>query len=399
MWSTKNGKVVLDISKIRSDFRVVSQDGLNLVCPKKNMWDWSDEEKWLRSVVVDDNGLVVSCAWKKFGNYGEFSTDTSVLDWALKHKKPVLFTHKEDGSLCIRSVMNNRVVMRTRGTLYGGYAEEGEETFAERFQKVAANKYPAVLDPSMFQDRSLLFEYVSPTNRIVINYKEDDLVFIGAIIHGNLRICSWAELELIASSFDLNLVKVHELPTSSVEIIHAVNEWDDEGVVTRCNFSPVPFGPKAEIIKDQVLVKIKSAKYLAKHRMKFSMSYKFMVEFVELSTIVGEAELVKKLRDCDYDWETIDAAKQFYERYRAACKLTDDAMKIARRLHSEFLADALPEWAGGGDLVKQRKEYAQIACAQGGLIRPMMFALYDGKVDRLNALRKKIILTEGKRRK
>ena len=47
MWSTKNGRVILDISKIRSDFRTVSENGLNLVCPKKNVWDWSDEEKWL----------------------------------------------------------------------------------------------------------------------------------------------------------------------------------------------------------------------------------------------------------------------------------------------------------------------------------------------------------------
>jgi hypothetical protein len=392
MWSTKDGRITLDISKIRSDFRVVSQDGLNLICPKKNMWDWSDEEKWLRSIIVDDDGFIVSCAWKKFGNYGEFAEDTYVLNRALEHNYPVLFTNKEDGSLCVRSVMNDKVVMRTRGTMYGGYAEAGEQTFAERFYKVATDKYPALLEPSLFPDRSLLFEYVSPTNRIVITYKEDDLIFIGAVGHRDLRMATWPELETIASSFSLNLVKVHELPTDPEDIITAVNDWNDEGVVIRCNFSPTIFGPESKVIKDQVLVKVKSAKYLAKHRMKFSMSYKFMVEFIELSTIIGEDGLIKKLQECDYDWETIEAAKKFYERYVAACKVTDNAMKVARRLHNEFFAEMLTTI----DPVAMRKEYAQIACVRGGLVRPMMFALYDGKIDKLNALRKKVVLAEGK---
>lgn len=395
MWSIKNGKMILDISKIRSDFKVVSRDGFHLICPKKNMWDWMEEEKWLRSIVVDDNGFVVSCAWKKFGNYGEFASDTFILDWSLRHNKNVLFTHKEDGSLCVRSVMGNQVVMRTRGTLYGEYAEQDMEPFADRFHKVAMAKYPALLDPAFFPDRSLLFEYVSPTNKIVVTYGEDDLIFIGAIIHKDLRICTWPELEFMASSFGLNLVKVHTLPNDPHEIVRIINEWDDEGIVARCNFSPTSYGPKGEVVKDQVLVKVKSASYLAKHRMKFSMTYKFMVEFVELSAITNETELVDHLRACDYDWETIDAAKRLYTKYQVASTVVDNAMKTA--------ADALDQFnssmGNASDPVQRRKEYARIASGHGHLVKPIMFALYDGKTDKINNLRRKVILTEGKRRK
>jgi len=394
MWSVKDGKITLDISKIRSDFRVVSQDGFHLVCPKKNLWDWEDDEKWLRSIVVDDDGFVVSCAWKKFGNYGEFESDTAVLNWALRHSKSVLFTHKEDGSLCVRSVMNNKVVMRTRGTLYGEYAEEGAESFADRFHKVAMAKYPALLNPAFFPDRSLLFEYVSPTNRIVINYKEDDLIFIGSVIHKDLRICTWPELEFMAMSFGFNLVKTHTLPTDPSEIIHAVNEWDDEGIVARCNFSPSAYGSKGRIVSDQVLVKIKSASYLAKHRMKFSMTYKFMVEFIELSTITNEADLISNLRKHDYDWETIDAAKELYARYRAAADIVDDAIRIATDEHDKFSASDHTS-----DPIKRRKAYARVASNHDRLVRPIMFALYDGKTNKINGLRRKVILAEGKRRK
>ena len=80
MWSYKDGRAVLDLSAVdRSEFKIVSECGLNLVIPRKNKWSWDSNEKWLRSVVVDDNGLVVSCSWPKFGNFGEFLMDTDAL--------------------------------------------------------------------------------------------------------------------------------------------------------------------------------------------------------------------------------------------------------------------------------------------------------------------------------
>jgi len=382
MW--KNNNTNIDLSMIdKSEFKMVSLDGLTLIVPRKNKFDWRDDEKWLRSVVVNDVGDIVSCSWPKFGNYGEFSDDTDILNTALATKKIVRFCQKEDGTLLIRSVINEKVILRTRGTLYGGeYDEDGNEPFRVRFQRVAEKKYPMILDASWMSERSLLFEYVAPNNRIVIQYATEDLIFLGAIYH-NCSINTWQDTIKIALSGNLNLVNLHSLSHDPIKLLLEIENWESEGIVVRCENS-------------QVLVKVKSAKYLAKHRMKFSMNYKFMVEFIELSTITDETGLIKKLQECDYDWETIESAKTFYERYLVACKIQNDAMKVARKLHSRFMADVLPDWAGGGGSVATRKEYAQLACAQSGIIRPMMFCLYDDKIDKLNALHKKIIITEGK---
>jgi hypothetical protein len=95
MWSVKEGRKNLDITKLRSDFIVTSEDGLHLMHPRRNMWDWEDGDKWLRSVVVNNNGFVVSCSWPKFGNFGEFLNDTDILKSELANGGSVNFTHKE----------------------------------------------------------------------------------------------------------------------------------------------------------------------------------------------------------------------------------------------------------------------------------------------------------------
>ena len=84
MWSYQNGKIKLDRNKISSDFRIHAEDGLYLITPRKNLWEWKDDEKWLRSVVVDEEGFVVSCSWKRFGIYNDYRVDTLGLEMRLK---------------------------------------------------------------------------------------------------------------------------------------------------------------------------------------------------------------------------------------------------------------------------------------------------------------------------
>jgi len=388
MWTIKDGRKRLDITKIRSDFKTVSQDGVHLVCPKKNVWDWEEEEKWLRSIVVDNDGFIVSCSWKKFGNYGEFTTDTSCLDKALETGRPVRFSHKEDGSLCIRSIINGKVVFRTRGTLYGGEpGEDGQASFGDRFRAIAQAKYPILLDENWMKDRSLLFEYVAPANTIVIRYKSEDLVFLGFVMHDDFQIGKWQDLVTIADEAGLNLVRLHNLPTDPVKIMEEVKTWKEEGIVARCE------DVKGNL--DQNFVKIKSAHYLANHRMKFSMKYPTIVEFIESANIKSEVQLIAELQACDYDWEIIESAKEFYKQYVTICQEVQEIQDDASNLTKEFFLTRL-DAERADPLV--RKDFATLACKQQGMVRTMMFCLYDNKLDRINNLRRKFILSGGKRR-
>jgi hypothetical protein len=386
MWSTKNGKAVLDLSVVdRSEFKVVSESGLNLIFPKKNKWDWSSEERWLRSVMVDDTGLILSCSWPKFGNFGEFLADTDALKKALAEGSSVLWTHKEDGSLCIRSCQNGRVIMRTRGTMFGGESDNGSETYGEKFHRVASVKYPKLLDPNWMPNVSLLLEYIAPDNAIVIRYKEEDLVFLGGIEHALPSIVPWESVVNIAEEGKLRLVDLKELPSDPVKLLEEVKEWHTEGVVARC-------------CNDQVFVKVKSAWYLANHRMKYSMTYESIVEFSMRANIEDPDTLVSKLREYDYDFEIIESAKEFFYRYMNAQHMATCWKAAAEKTCIRMLADLanIDKLERGPE---HRKRFAAVACSYEPAIKSLMFAIYDGRIERVNTMMRKLVLTEGGKRR
>jgi len=382
MWS-KNERAVLDISAVdRSEFKVVSEDGLHLVCPKKNKWDWSYEERYLRSIVVDDEGVVRSSGFPKFGNYGEFQDDTDALNKALASGHQVFFSHKEDGSLCIRSVIDGKVIFRTRGTMFGGEdMEDGTLSFGKRFCKVAEEKYPILLDPSYFDDASLLFEYVAPSNTVVVRYQEDDLVFLGGMEHSGPSPLPWAIVQSIAAARGFNLVELRELPRDPLKMLEEVKDWRTEGIVARCNDC-------------QVMVKVKSAYYLANHRMKFSMTYKTIVEFIDTSGVRSEDELVEKLKEYDYDWEIVEAARELYTKYCEVVAQADAWAAVATDKFNELMGE-LPDDLDRSS-AEHRKRFAMVACRQHSMVRTMMFLLYDDRKERFSNLRKRIIKTEAK---
>jgi len=393
MWSTKDGKVRLDITKVSENFNIVSDKNLHLVYPRRNLWEWKEKEKWLRSIIVDDDGFVVSCSWKKFGNYDEFKNDTHMLNKSLKNGV-VRFTNKEDGSLCIRSVVNNEVILRTRGTIFGiPKVDDGEkETFAVRFKEVAKNKYPILLDNSFLLDRSLMFEYVSPDNVIVIPYLNEDLIFLGFVIHKDLRIGTWEEMELLASNNKFNLVKINTLPNDPELILKEIETWKTEGIVARCN-------------NDQTFVKIKSAHYLANHRMKFLMSDKSIANFAEDNNVNTEEELVENLFKFDYDWEIIQIAKEYFKKYLEVKETRSKIIKEATRKYEKFKKKYHNDfWVSVSNKTEKtkykqlaetaRKEYAQLANSQPPYIKTLMFLIYDNNTEKLNKFYKKKILSE-----
>lgn len=375
MWQTKDGKTFLDISKVdKTEFKVVSDKGLHLIFPRKNKWHWTEDEKWLRSVMVDETGAIVSCSWKKFGNFGEFLSETDILKAALSNGSTVRWTHKEDGSLMIRSVVNNQVILRTRGTMFGGEVFHGQESYNDKFRRTALNKYPKLLDPTWMNDGvSLLLEYISPSNAIVIRYKEEDLIFLGGVRHCGPSIISWDDVVKIADDGNLKLVDTKELPNDPIKLLEEVKEWKTEGVVARCS-------------NDQVFVKVKSAWYLANHRMKYSMDYESIVEFVQRSNVSDESEFVNKLREYDYDFEVIESAKEFYTKYIKIKEQVNQYLDLATKI---FASTNINE---NDDIKLKRKQFAQVACAQHPIVKSALFSLYDGKLDRIHSLTQKIIL-------
>ncbi len=361
MWNEdKFGKRLILDKVDRKEFNIQSKGNIHLVSPKRNKWDWTEEEKWMRSIIVDDNGYIKSCSFPKFGNYGEFKDDSLKLDRALESGDTVRFSHKEDGSLCIRSVIDGKVVLRTRGTIDGGFGFEERPSFNSLFTETAEAKYPIILNPNWMSDVTLLFEYVSPKNQIVIKYEEADLVFIGVVEHFNPKLWVWQELIDLANKFSLNLVKLYTLPKTPKDIIEEINTWHVEGVVARIN-------------NDQTLVKIKSSYYFAQHRMRFSLNYSTLYEIVSSFNIKNEEDLVNFFRKKGYDWELVESAKNIFSEIQESRKLANSLLEEAKIKYNNLIKQLDGEYGEK----EHRKNFAQKATQEKQIIKTLMFLLYS----------------------
>lgn len=301
-------------------FRLLRSDGLVLCAPangeKMRAIDWREDERIYRSVVVrEEDGSVVSLGFPKFFNFGEHEQDTERLRNALASADTaVVHTEKIDGSLVIRSVIDGKVVLRTRGTLDGG-------AWKPVLGQLAHDRYPSLLDPDWQSDRSLLFEFVShrPDHQVVLRHEQEQLILVGGITHNDLRVAPLSELVGIAIEGRLDLVPLHELPDDPVELTDAVGAWQGrEGIVCRVEGHD---GVDA-------LVKMKSAAYLALHRLRFALTARAIREVCTSRDIRSEEQFEQYLAEQGGDWELVQEAKHYVGLFLAA--RADAEARLAR---------------------------------------------------------------------
>ena len=117
-----------------------------------------------RGIVLDDEGKVWASPFPKFFNYEEHDVSE------LPHGQKIEITQKMDGSLLIVFRYEDKVVYSTRGSFYSDQAIAGGQLFRELYEE------------DWVQDGlTYLFEYVGPDNRIVVDYKYDDLVHLALL--------------------------------------------------------------------------------------------------------------------------------------------------------------------------------------------------------------------------
>lgn len=389
MWYKKNGKICLDISKVnQNEFNINEENGLIFIRPKRNKWNWLDEEKKLRSIIIDLEGYVKSSGFFKFGNYGEFLNETKILDNALKDNGTVRFSRKEDGSLCVRSVIDRKIILRTRGTAQGQYARnEFGPTFYEQFLDVVREKYPKLLIPNFYPEYSLLFEYVSPKNRIILSYDYTDLIFVGGIKHSDLTLITWDEMLDITNEGNLNIVKLHTLPTNPKDLIEVIyKEWiGQEGIVARCN-------------NDQTLVKIKSEDYLAKHRTQATMNYISASIIIRNEKITTSEEMEQYCQDNDFDWELGQAMLKYLEDYKKAVATANALIDKAKNIIKEFENKLLKEYGNKESIPDGKiwkKKFAMFIKEEQKHIRSVCFSLVGGSDGKLESFINKVVENKG----
>lgn len=269
--------------------------------------DWDESEYLYRSVVIHEpTEEIVSLGFPKFFNYGEgwidgkpSNNDARLLYGFLsKHDEDIFFTEKIDGSMICRSVVDDEVWIRTRGTL-----QENDHTQLAR--KIIEDRYPKLFDPEFMPWATIIFELISPSLRIILPYERDDLILIGVVDHDEEHseplYFTFPMLEYFAAEHDFNLVKTHQLPVNIDKLIETVSNLDDkEGIVVR-------YG--------DTLVKMKSARYLALHRLRFALSIKRIKEICLERNVMDLEDFEAFLGEYEADWELFSDTKPLVESF------------------------------------------------------------------------------------
>ena len=248
----------IDLQAIRQDenFMVhehfIGDTPVYLVQPVHIGAKFTNDNLIFRSSVWTKHGFPVSLSFKKFANYGEkpevFPVPTS-LDGTEAREKI-------DGSTLCVSTFNDKLVIRTRGTVDALKQDTGPEI------TWLTQKYPLAFNSSVVKsgDFTVVFEFCSPTNRIVLDYGPEPLIYLTAVIsHKDYSYAPQDELDALAAHWKVLRPRKYTFNTL-LELQEAVKSF--RGVEGVCLYYD----------EGQRITKLKGDEYLFLHRAKSDIS-------------------------------------------------------------------------------------------------------------------------------
>ena len=217
-------------------------------------------------------GRVLARPYHKFHNLGEresFATDKVDL------RQPHYVLDKLDGSMVHTCASELGIYLMTRM----GHTEVAQQ--AEKFLEANQIKYANLFNSLGVDDYTYIFEYVGPSNKIVLNYEKEDLILTGIRHNNNGTYLFYDELAKLAKAFGITLVESVAFTSDDEEVkikessqlSAVIKSWEGkEGVVIRFDTGE--------------MVKIKAEEYCRKHNSKeLASSFKGLVGLIVNDTL------------------------------------------------------------------------------------------------------------------
>ena len=344
----------IDIEKVDLTQFMVHEHSLNgeivyLIQPQHIGTKWTQDNKHMRSVVVNYAGEVISASFPKFTNWGE-NPDHFPVPNSLKNATIV---EKLDGSTLIVSKYNGQYILRTRGTVDASKLANGFEL--ELFKSTILNK---LQDNNDTWGYSIIWEWLSPINKIVLSYGDEPMwKLIGFINHINYSLAQQDMLDAMAKKYDLLRPEIYTF-TDISDMLQIVDKWQNkEGV---CLYSK----------NDQVIHKIKASKYLLLHHLKSELSSLEKVLDVWLEQGMPDYQTFYNYIFTTFDFELAEQIKGTISRICDAKKEVDLIVSGM----NDFVNNRLKT------LPTRKLQAEQVISAYGNTNRAaFLFKLLDGK--------------------
>lgn len=256
----------IDVNKIDlTDFNVrecyFAGDECVWVYPKLEGTSWKADNLHLRSSIWrKSDGELVSAGYKKFFNWAEkpdiYPGPTTI------HNR-MRFVEKVDGSCVIVSKYKGELIVRTRRSPVEMLPNGAEiELIKKKYPKAFNN---ALLNTEGF---SLLFEWVTPSNLIVLRYPESDLRLTNIVTHEDYSYWTQDGLDNVAKEIGVPRPKYFKFGSLEEMFENVTKIKGEEGVC-------VYYGGDDH---SQHIRKVKSEWYNIIHAFRGEMSFKNIVD-------------------------------------------------------------------------------------------------------------------------
>jgi len=318
-----------------------------LIQPQHIGTKWTQDNKHMRSVVVNYEGEVISAGFPKFTNWGE-NPDHFPVPNSLRN---CTVMEKLDGSLLSVSKYKGQYILRTRGTVDASVLANGFEL--EVFKSTILNKLE---DNNDTWGYSVLFEWLSPVNKIVLSYGDEPMwKLIGFIDHTDYSLATQDMLDLMAKKYDFLRPETYTF-TDVNDLLRNVDKWKGkEGV---CVYSK----------NDQYIHKVKSSDYLIKHRFKSEATLENTLDLYFSYGKPSYQEFESKLTET-FDYEC-------FEMVRGYASQICDASKEVNKIIDGFKSFVNNQLKG---LIRKEQAQKVISSYSESNRSSMIFSLLDGK--------------------
>jgi len=197
-----------------------------------------------RGLTFDDNGDILVRKYHKFFNINE-NESSQINDIDLS--KPHIILNKLDGSL-INTVEINGVFQFHTKMGHTDVAIECENFFLND------DKFYRLYKECVQNNMSPIYEYTSPTNRIVVAYNKPALTLTAIRQNNTGMYMSYDDLVSVAKNYNIDVVSCLQVDTNNInDVVQLISQMQDiEGFVLRFN--------------DGTMYKIKCEQYIMMHK-------------------------------------------------------------------------------------------------------------------------------------
>jgi RNA ligase len=316
------------------------------------------EKKWIAET-LDNRGAVyekttnrqIAFPFTKFFNYSELPIEEQIRVAQLSNEIDTV-TEKIDGSLGILYWYKDRWRMNTRGSFNSEQSKKGLELFNEQYA------YQKHFESDRFKGYIFLFEIIYPENRIVIDYKDQESLYLLSIFDENGKELDLEDIQIFAESIGC------DYPTHFINLktFDSIIQWQKsldqtkEGCVVK--------------MKDGTRYKFKSLKYLELAKLLNNLNPKTL--WNQMKDGIVNKEFIKQIpEEFEVEINTI-----VYDLERSYQTLKDLILVVKQDLISKYKTNDINE------ICKQLGKDQSIEKQTKSILFPM-FRDQDKKVDEM----------------